>query len=200
MSKKYDELKLGTTKDAEDTDYNFSSVKEDSLRTATEEILTEHLSGKKYLDLNGELLETPDVKLSTSWGSSEGYIFLPTREQSALQIHTDYFIPNLMHEIGHMVKGQEDNSSMKEAIANISKEAKEEAKKLEHAEASPSPDKWEEEVRADLTGVYIRWLAGANPTKDEYEMLADEPADVSHPPGKYRIARIAAYIKKLTSN
>ena len=199
--KKYDKLRVDSTKDAEvNMDYNFSSVKEDSLKAATKEILAEHLSGKKYLDLNGELLETPDLMISNSWGGSEGYVLLPTREQSALQIHTGDFIPNLMHEVGHMVKGQEDNPGMKEAIANIAKEAKEEAKKLKHAEANPSPDKWEEEVRADLTGVHIRWLAGTNPTKAEYEMLGDEPADVSHPSGKYRIARIAAYIKKLTSN
>lgn len=55
-------------------------------------------------------------------------------------------------------------------------------------------------MRADLTGVHIRWLAGANPTNAEYEMLADEPADVSHPPGKNLIARITVYIKKLASN
>ncbi len=198
---KYDKLKVDATKDAEvDMDYDFSRVEDDSLKAATKEILEEHLSGKKYFDLNGDILETPDVMLSNSWGGSEGYVLLPTRKQSALQIYTGDFIPNLLHELGHMVKGQEDNSSMKDAIANIAKEAKVEANKSEHAEASPSPDKWEEEVRADLTGVHIRWFAGANPTVTEYEMLADEPADVSHPPGKYRIAKIAAYIEKLASN
>lgn len=198
---KYDKLKVDATKDAEvDMDYEFSRVEEGSLKEATKEVLDEHISGKKYLDLNGDLLETPDVMLSGSWGGSEGYVLLPTRKQSALQIYTGDFIPNLLHELGHMVKGQEGNSSMKDAIAGIAKDAKMEAKKLEHAEATPSPDKWEEEVRADLTGVHVRWLAGANPTDAEYQMLADEPADVSHPPGKYRIARITAYMEKLASN
>ena len=197
---KYDKLKDDATKDADDMDFEFSRVEEAPLKAATKGIIEEHLSGKKYLDLNGDMLETPEVMLSGSWGGSEDYVLLPTRKQSALQIYTGDFIPNLLHELGHMVKGQEDNSGMKDVIGKIAKEAKEEANKSEHAEASPSPDKWEEEVRADLTGVHIRWLAGANPTKVEYEMLADEPADVSHPPGKYRIARIAAYLKKLASN
>ena len=198
---KYDKIKAYATKDAEvDMDYDFSRVEEDSLKAATKEIIEEHLSGKKYLDLNGDLLETPEVMLSGSWGGSEGYVLLPTRKQSALQIYTGDFIPNLLHELGHMVKGQEDNSGMKDAIANIAKDAKMEANKSEHADANPSPDKWEEEVRADLTGVHIRWLAGAKPTDAEYQMLADEPADVSHPPGKYRVAEIAAYLENLTSN
>lgn len=201
LGEKYDKVKIDASHDLDEGDYDIPSVSDDALKAATIEILTEHLAGKKYVGQEGGLLETPDIMISNSWGGAPGKVLMPAKLQSAMQIHTGEFIPNLMHETGHMVKGQQDSSSMKDAIALIAKDAKVEAAKQDYASANPKPDEWEEEVRADLTGVHMRWLSGSKPTEAEYKKLAwaDDPADESHPPGTYRIAKITAYLQQLES-
>lgn len=196
---KYDKLAKAANSDVDNGDYFFQSLNEADIKAATKEVLIEHLAGKKYIDLKGEELAAPNVILSKSWGGAEGVVLLPARQQSAQQIHTGEFVPNLMHEIGHMVKGQKDVPAMKNAIGAIAKMAREEAAKQIYEDANPSEDAWEEEVRADLTGLYLRKMAGATPTEDEYKALgwASDDADSEHPPGAYRIARISEYINQL---
>ncbi len=196
---KYDKLVTDAESDVDGGDYEFKSINDDAIRAATTEVLIEHLTGKKFEDLQGDELQAPNVTLSGSWGGAEGLVLLPARLQATMQIHTGEFVPNLMHEIGHMVKGQKDVPAMKSAIANIAKDAKLEAAKPDYTDAKPNADAWEEEVRADLTGVHLRWLSASKPSKDEYTALAwaADPADGEHPPGAYRIARISEYIDLL---
>jgi len=196
---KYDKLKEAAENDADGGDYEFKTLTEDLIQEGTLELLGEHLVGKKYLDLDGKELALPKVMLSGSWGGAEGVVLLLARLQSVLQIHTGEFAPNLMHEVGHMVKGRTDAPTMKSAIATIAQKARDEAGKTVYQDAKPDAAAWEEEVRADLTGVYLRKAAGSAPTKAEYTALgwAGDDADGEHPPGAYRIARIHEYIDLL---
>lgn len=199
LGAKYDKLAEDAANDVDGGDYEFMSLTEDAIAEGTRELMTEHLAGKRYLDLKGRELAVPDVILSQSWGGSEGSVLLPARLQSAMQIYSGEFTPNLMHEVGHMVKGRTDVPGMKAAIAEIAKKAKVEAARDEHEDARPNPDAWEEEVRADLTGVYLRMTSGTAPAKADYAALswADDPADGEHPPGAYRIERINEYFDTL---
>ena len=201
LGKKYDEVKAAAEKDGDAYDYEFKSVTEEAIAAGGEEIIREHMGDKRYTDREQKELASPTVQVSTKggYGGVPGLLLVPNKVKSASDIVSGEFIPNMLHEFGHMVTGQKDSTAMQAIIAAIAKDAATEAKKAEHADVHPSPEAWVEECRADLTGVSIRFAAGGKPTLAEYKALswADDAPDNEHPPGPYRIARIAELFEKL---
>lgn len=52
-----------------------------------------------------------------------------------------------------------------------------------------------EELRADMTGVFLRWLNDESPKLGDYDDLFEEPETPTHPAGEKRKAKIATAIE-----
>jgi hypothetical protein len=197
LGAKYDLVKNAADADIDGGDYNFTSVAGKAIVVAGEEMVAEHLAGQKYTARDNKELAQPSVMLSSGYGGAEGVLLVPGREKSALDIYTGEFVPNLMHELGHMVTGKEGDTTVKEDIPALAKKAGVEAAKIEHAAAHPNAEDWIEELRADLTGIFLRVAKGTVPTKEDYGQLRDEPPDGQHPPGSFRLEVMGELMTKL---
>ncbi len=168
---------------------------------AVNELIAEYLA-EGYLNHEGKDVTVPQALLSNSFGGADGFLCVPARIKGLLMIvGTNTFLPALIHEIGHFATaGKGNHAGMKDGVGQIAAKAGKAAEDPVHKEAQPKKEAWIEEARADLTGVYLRFVRdGAKPALANYRaLLAGEPADGEHPPGDLRVQWIEEFWNTLT--